>query len=73
MSDVFFVDKKSKIPLATDWMRFFDSKSPSFKRICIEFDGPSHFSKNNKYHCLGHDVVKMRQLEAMGWHTIRVS
>jgi hypothetical protein len=41
------------------------------RRIAIEFDGPSHFSRNT-LEPLGHTRLRDRLLSAMGWHVVSI-
>ena len=45
------------------------------RRIALEFDGPSHFTKNfglNTLEPLGHTRLRDRLLSAMGWHVVSI-
>ncbi len=41
------------------------------RRIAIEFDGPSHFTRNT-LEPLGHTRLRNRLLSAMGWHVVSI-
>ncbi len=41
------------------------------RRIALEFDGPSHFTKNT-LEPLGHTRLRDRLLSAMGWHVVSI-
>ena len=41
------------------------------RRIAIEFDGPSHFTRNTLAR-LGHTRLRYRLLSAMGWHVVSI-
>ncbi len=41
------------------------------RRIALEFDGPSHFSRNT-LEPLGHTRLRDRLLSAMGWHVVSI-
>ena len=41
------------------------------RRIAIEFDGPSHFTRNT-LEPLGHTRLRDRLLSAMGWHVVSI-
>jgi hypothetical protein len=41
------------------------------RRIALEFDGPSHFTRNT-LEPLGHTRLRNRLLSAMGWHVVPI-
>ena len=41
------------------------------RRIALEFDGPSHFTRNT-LEPLGHTRLRDRLLSAMGWHVVSI-
>ncbi len=41
------------------------------RRIAIEFDGPSHFTRNT-LEPLGHTGLRDRLLSAMGWYVVSI-
>ncbi|GLJ14136.1 hypothetical protein SUGI_0226870 [Cryptomeria japonica] len=41
----------------------------SNKKVCLEIDGPSHFSRNTVTP-LGHTMLKRRYLASAGWHVV---
>ncbi len=41
------------------------------RRIALEFDGPSHFTRNTQ-EPLGHTRLRDRLLAAMGWHVVSI-
>ena len=41
------------------------------RRIALEFDGPSHFTRNTQ-EPLGHTRLRDRLLSAMGWHVVSI-
>ena len=41
------------------------------RRIVLEFDGPSHFTRNT-LEPLGHTRLRDRLLSAMGWHVVSI-
>jgi hypothetical protein len=41
------------------------------RRIALEFDGPSHFTRNT-LEPLGHTRLRNRLLSAMGWHVVSI-
>ena len=42
------------------------------RRMALEFDGPSHFTRNS-LEPLGHTRLRDRLLSAMGWHVVSIS
>ena len=64
------------VHLASDWGRYFvrpQDMPPMARRVAFELNGPVHYAVNHPGHEVGKDVVKRRQLEALGWQVITVS
>jgi hypothetical protein len=43
------------------------------QRVAVEVDGPSHVTRNQPYHELGHTVLRRRLLVQAGWKVVNVS
>ena len=64
------------VNFASDWTKYLahGRRHPDIqKKIAFELNGPIHYAVNKPHYMLGKDVVKKRQLEAMGWKVIHVS
>ena len=73
-----YVTKAACVRVASDWAERFASPSmmgtPRIaRRVVFEVNGPVHYASNIRRHLRGNDVVKKRQLEALGWEVIHVS
>lgn len=70
--------KANYVKVASDWAHYFASPGPPpnvSRRVVFELNGPVHYASNvsAQRHVCGKDVVKKRQLEALGWQVIHVS
>ncbi len=74
ISKMYIRNSGFSVHLASDWGQYFVSTGALLKRkVLFELNGPMHYAVNDQRHVLGKDVVKKRQLEAMGWEVIPVS
>ncbi|KNA25438.1 hypothetical protein SOVF_006740 [Spinacia oleracea] len=61
-----------------DWVKEYDLDAYTLdaalidKRVALEIDGPTHFSRNSGVP-LGHTVLKRRYVSAFGWDPVSVS
>ena len=70
------IERGNGIHLASDWGRYFvkSHHMPCVaRRVAFELNGPLHYAVNVPGHIKGKDVVKKRQLEALGWEVVHVS
>lgn len=70
--------KANYVRVASDWARYFvppGSKPKVTRKVVFELNGPIHYASNSpaQRHICGKDVIKKRQLEALGWQVIHVS
>lgn len=71
-----YVTKAACVRVASDWAQRFVSPADMphiTRRVVFEVNGPVHYASNIRRHLRGNDVVKKRQLEALGWEVIHVS
>ena len=61
------------VNLASDWGKYIMPATPKVARkMVFELNGPRHYAVNAPKHIIGKDIVKQRQLEALGWDVIQV-
>lgn len=68
--------RNKTVNLASDWGQYFikpHAMPKIARKVAFELNGPVHYAVNVPGHIRGKDVVKKRQLEALGWEVIRVS